>query len=46
MLAVIYLYGIQRLVFLLKDVFSVRYELNTYVILALCGLTCGFTQGR
>jgi hypothetical protein len=44
LLAFIYLHGIHRLVFLLEEVFSVRYELNIYVILAFRGLTCGFTK--
>ena len=44
LLAFIYLHGIHRLGFMLEEVFSVRYELNIYVILAFRGLTCGFTK--
>jgi len=44
LLAFIYLHGIHRLVFLLEEVFSVRYELNICAILALRGLMCGFTK--
>jgi hypothetical protein len=35
LLAFIYLHGIHRLGFLLEEVFSVRYELNIYVIFSL-----------